>query len=362
MNYHCPVRGLNARALIVCVVAAWPAVAAAQRPAPDVCNLRTSERVVAIGDVHGAYDNFVAILRAAGLTDERGRWRGGRSILVQTGDVLDRGADSRKALDLLRRLERDAQRAGGAVHALLGNHELMRMIGDWRYVSAGELAAFRTGDSADVRDRVYAAVEKNVAAQAAAEKRPHDEPAFRERFMKEVPLGLLEMQNAFGPMGDYGKWLRERPAAVKINDVLYLHGGISPQTAPLGCTGVNTAVRGDVAVAYPKPEQITAMLASSETGPLWYRGLADEPEETFAPTLTSILEQVGARRIVVGHTVANTFRIRPRFDGRVIQIDTGMLGGDFYPGGVPSALEIHGDNLTAVYLTSRERITAAAPD
>ena len=92
--------------------------------------------MVAVGDIHGAFDNFVAILRAAQVIDNRNRWIGGRTVLVQTGDILDRGPDSRKAIDLLRRLERDAQRAGGRVVSLLGNHELMRLISDWRYVSA----------------------------------------------------------------------------------------------------------------------------------------------------------------------------------------------------------------------------------
>jgi hypothetical protein len=341
-----------------CVLALLPVAATAQSAAADVCNLRTTERVVAVGDVHGAYEALVSILEAAGLTDQRGRWRGGRAVLVQTGDILDRGPDSRRALDLLRRLERDAARAGGAVHSLLGNHELMRMIGDWRYVSEGELNAFRTNNSAEFRERVYTAVEENAAARAAAEKRPHDAPAFRERFVKEVPLGFIEMQNAFGPAGDYGKWLRGRPVAVKINDVLYVHGGISAQTAPLGCTGINAAVRSDLTITNPTPEQIAAMLGASETGPLWYRGLAEEPEEAFAPTAASIAKEIGARMIVVGHTVTEGFRIRPRFGGRVLQIDTGMLDGTFYPGGAPSAIEIRGNVVTAIYLTARERITA----
>src|SRR5262245_27458863 len=105
-------------------------LAAQPRALPSVCGLETAERVVAIGDVHGAYGRFVAILREAGLIDQRERWTGGRAVFVQTGDVLDRGADSRRALDLLRKLETDAARAGGRVVPLLGNHEIMRMLGD----------------------------------------------------------------------------------------------------------------------------------------------------------------------------------------------------------------------------------------
>ena len=317
---------------------------------------------MAVGDVHGSYDGLVAILRTAGIVDARARWSGGRAILVQTGDVVDRGPDSRKALDLLRRLEREAERAGGRVYPLLGNHEFMRMIWDWRYVSAEELAAFRTADSADLRERTYAVVLADVKRRAQEQQQPPiDEAAFYAQFMKDIPLGYIEMRQAFLPTGEYGKWLRERYAVIRINGIVFLHGGISAATAALGCAGINDAVRRDLAVSNPTPEQTLAMLSSSETGPLWYRGLAEEPETAFAPALTNILELLGARAIVVGHTIPADFRITRRFDGRVIQIDTGMLGGTFYPGGMPSALEIRGDTLTAIYQSGRERLSAPAP-
>ena len=93
-------------------------------------------------------------------------------------------------------------------------------------------------------------------------------------------------------------------------------------------------------------------VSGSETGPLWYRGLAQEPEAQFAPALDDILARMQARAIVIGHTVAPG-RITPRFGGRVIQIDTGMLNGTFYPGGAPAALELKGDTATAIYLDRR---------
>ena len=351
-----------AAALLTFVVAGARTVPAAQQPNTwPACDLRTTERIVAIGDVHGAYDRFVETLRAAGVVDARARWSGGRAILVQTGDVVDRGPDSRKALDLLRRLEGEAERARGRVYSLLGNHEVMRMIWDWRYVSAEEIAAFRTADSADVRERAYALVLDNVARRAKEGQQPLDEAAFREQFMKEIPLGYVETRQAFGPAGTYGKWLRERHAVIKINGIVFVHGGITAATAALGCAGINEAVRRDLMVPNPTPEQALTMLSSSETGPLWYRGLAEEPDPAFAPEVTNILGVLGARAIVIGHTFPADFRITPRFQGRVIQIDTGMLGGTFYPGGVGSALEIRGDAMTAVYQKGRERLSAPAP-
>ena len=351
-----------AAALLVVLAASADARVAAQAPnAWPACDLQTKERIVAIGDVHGGYDRFVETLRVAGLVDGRARWSGGRAILVHNGDVVDRGPDSRRALDLLRRLEGEASRAGGRVFPLLGNHEVMRMISDWRYVSAEELAAFRTVDSADLRERAHALVAADVARRAKEAGQPFDEAAFREQFMKEIPLGYVEMRQAFAPGGDYGTWLRERYTVVKINGIVFVHGGISAATAALGCAGINDAVRRDLMVVNPTPEQALSMLSSSPTGPLWYRGLAEEPDPAFAPEVTSILGSLGARAMVIGHTIPADFRIVSRFGGRVIQIDTGMLGGTFYPGGVGSALEIRGDAMTAIYQNGRERLPAPAP-
>ncbi len=334
------------------VLAAWGAAPRAQ-PAAAPCNVTTTERVVAIGDVHGAYDPFVAILRAAGLITTRDRWSGGRAVLVQTGDLVDRGKDSRKVIELVRRLEREAAAAGGQVIALTGNHEFMRLAGDWRYVSAGEYEAFRDGSSVELRDAVRARAAAAAEERARAENRPFDQDAFKEQFLRDVPLGLIEMRQAFAAGAPYGDWLRGRPAVARVNGIVFLHGGISSEVAPLGCDAINEAVARDLKAAAGDPAQVASMFSASETGPLWYRGLAQAPEAAFAPTLESILKAMGARAMVIGHT-STAGRITPRFGGRVIQIDSGMLDGAFFPGGAPSALVIHGGTMTALYLDRRE--------
>ena len=348
---------------LVALLLAGPGAVFARAQAPgSPCAIETTERVVAVGDVHGAYERFTGILRAAGLIDQRERWIGGRAILIQTGDIVDRGAHSKRVIDLLRRLERDAARAGGRVYPLLGNHEFMRAAHDWRYVSADEYEAFENNDSEQLQK---ATLERMiVAARRRAQQEGHhfDAAAYRDQFMKDIPLGYLEMRRAFDKGGEYGDWVRGRLAAVKVNGVLFVHAGVSEKTASLGCAGINDAIRADLD-ALPVPlEKVPSLFASSSDGPLWYRGLATEPEETFKPTVDRILSQVGARAIVVGHTPGPSIgRIATRFDGRVILIDTGMLEGDFYPGGVPSALELHGDTITAIYDTRREILSAAAP-
>jgi predicted MPP superfamily phosphohydrolase len=338
-------------ALALGLVAAIPARLAPQTDLSSVCRIQTSERIVAVGDVHGAYDRFVAILRAAGLVDGRARWTGGRSVLVQTGDVLDRGPASRRVLDLLRQLERDASRAGGQVFALLGNHEVMRIVGHWNDVSAGEYAAFRGRDSEDIRGRLYALLSADTAKRAGAAGQTFDEDAFRRQFEKEIPLGYVEMRQAFGPEGEYGSWLRQHPAMVMINGIGFVHGGIDLETAALGCDAINAGVQQDVSIVDPTPEQILAMLSVKETGPLWYRGLVQGPA---VPDVAAILKTLGARALVVGHTPVSGSPITPRFENRVFPIDTGMLGGTSYPAGVASALEIRGNTVTAIYETRRE--------
>jgi hypothetical protein len=123
--------------------------------------------------------------------------------------------------------------------------------------------------------------------------------------------------------------------------------------ASLGCEAINATVASDMKGLSGDPAQAASLFSASETGPLWYRGLAQEPEAAFAPTLDSILKRIGARAIVVGHT-GSAGRITPRFGGRVVQMDSGMLDGTFFPGGAPSALVIEGASMTAVYLDRRE--------
>jgi Calcineurin-like phosphoesterase len=304
------------------------------------CEFDKVERIVAVGDVHGAYNEFVEILKTAGILDARDRWAAGRTHFVQTGDLVDRGPDSRKALDLLQRLERDASRAGGRVHALIGNHEAMWMLGDLRYVSAGEYAAFTTKDSESLRRQVI-------------ETLPEEQ---REALFKNTPLGMIELVRAFGPKGQYGEVLRKRNAVVRINGLIFMHGGISPAIASMRCAEINATVRKDLAGGAPPADMAPAqMLTTREDGPLWYRGLSTEPAETFAPQLDAILTAQQARGFVIGHSVSATGSIQTRFDGKVIMIDTAMLPG-YAPKGRASALEIRGGVFTAIYKDGREVI------
>lgn len=312
--------------------------------AADPCEFDRIERVVAVGDVHGAYDRYLEILRAAGIVDADGHWSGGRTHFVQIGDLVDRGGDSRKVLDLLRRLEREAPRSGGRVHILLGNHEVARMLGDLRLTTAAEYAAFTTPDSERLRERFVQMA--NLPESG------------REALVKQTPLGWIEMRQAFGREGEYGKWLREHPVTITIDGFAFVHGGLSPAVAPLGCAAINAQVKRELSEDLDKTRAAPlASLAARVDGPLWYRGLAQEPE-TFAPQVEAMMTAIHARAIVIGHTVAPAGKIATRFGGRVIEIDTGMQQG-YVSDGRASALEILNGGTTAIYADHREPVTVA---
>ena len=337
---------MTTRFIRLCVGVLLAALVAAT-PLPGLraaspCEWDGIERIVAVGDVHGAYDRYVEILRVAGVIDAGDRWAGGAMHFVQLGDVVDRGGDSRKALDLLRRLEREAPAAGGYAHVLLGNHEAARMLGDLRLTVAGEYSAFSTGRSEKLREDYLRSL-----------KLPGD--AEREQALQQTPLGWVEMRQAFGRDGEYGRWLRQLPVTIKIDGLLFVHGGISPAVAPLGCAAINDQVRRELTSDLDKTRAapLTSLTARID-GPLWYRGLAQEPE-TFAPQVGEILTALGARAIVVAHTVSTTGRIATRFDGRVVQIDTGMQPA-YVQGGRASALEIRRAEATAIYVDRRDPV------
>jgi len=326
--------GAAALAFTILVLAAPPATA------KSACEWEGVDRIVAIGDVHGAYDRFVDILKVAELIDAEGRWIGGAAHLIQLGDVVDRGGDSRKALDFLRRLEREAQAAGGRVHLLLGNHEAARMLGDLRFATEGEYEAFASANSEKVRTDFL----KTLGVQGA-----------RERMAQKMPLGFVEMRLAFGRDGEYGRWLRQLPVTIRVNGIEFVHGGISPSVAGMGCDKINDQVRRELTTDLDKTRaQPLASLTARADGPLWYRGLAQEPD-TFAPQIDEILSKLHARAIVVGHTVTATGRITTRFDGRVIQIDTGMQPA-YVQNGRASALEIKSGEAAAIYTDRRDTV------
>jgi hypothetical protein len=358
------------------------------------------DRVVAIGDIHGNYDGFVSILQSAGLVNEDLHWVGGETTLVQTGDIFDRGADVRKVLDLLMRLESEAAEAGGKVVVLIGNHEGMNLTGFYRDVNPEVYSFFIDDQSEKRRKAAYKDFKKFWRAKAAAMGAgpPTFTDEIKEQWMESIPSGWLEHNEALGPNGLYGEWLRKRPVAVVIGDVLFIHGGVGPDLAGMTVAQINAKVAEEIATydrlrelmiskrlvpstaglgslisAYkeqdpPDPEYAAladadGWLIRSPGGPLWFRGAARWDEETETERMVELLAGVGAEKMVGGHTVQHEGRIETRFGGRVFLIDTGMLS-SVYEGGRPSALVIENGTFSAFYADGSAEILLeeALPD
>ena len=318
-----------------------------------------AERVVAIGDVHGSADHFVAMLMRAGLINAERKWTGGKTIFVQTGDTTDRGQGVREIFDLLISLEKQASAAGGKVVAVLGNHEVMNLVNDLRDVSPEALASFGGED------------------------------AYRQAFSKD---------------GQYGKWLRGKPILAEVDGTVFMHAGIDLEFSTDSLDALNRRAQREIAewdagvrwmldkklidpsarfativtsaraeierlnalhaakdknlpADAPKTASLLLPLANitssslfSAQGPLWFRGFATWPDEEGKAKMDALLKHYRVTRFVTGHTVQRDGRITPRFDGRLFLIDTGMLGGKFWPAGRASALEIVPGAVNSLYV------------
>lgn len=281
------------------------------------------ERIVVIGDLEGDYEKFTDMLHTAGLIDARGNWSGGRTHLVQLGDIPDRGPNSRMVMDHLMRLEPQAERAGGYVHALIGNHEAMNVEGDLRYVHPGEYAAFADRNSRRLRDAYYRQTQEHLRANPPPTGVPVFDDAFRAQWEAEHPLGYVEHRQAWSPNGRYGRWIASHESVIRINDLLFLHAGIGPSYLPAERDAMNEAVRDAL---NGQPDPAFADILTNQESPLWYRGLSLNQEPTEEPHLAALLARHGVSRIIVGHT-KRAATVLPRFGGRVIITDIAQRDG-----------------------------------
>jgi hypothetical protein len=348
------------------------------------------DTVVAIADVHGDFDDFVAILQHTGLIDKQNHWTGGKTTFVQVGDMLDRGPKPREVMDLMMALEKEAAQAGGGVVSLLGNHEMMNIMGDLRYVTLVNYASFADTNSEKRQKAAYEEYVKWKDSHASLVAEFHQPMELTEaEWMARHPAGFIEQREAFGPEGKYGVWLRGHAAVAEIEGIIFLHGGIHPDLAKMKPDAMNRKIHDEIKefdatkqyllnekliLPFFSLQEITNVLqaevvaeqksrvpANAELqtrivaflkfqdwlsvrvdGPLWFRGYDHWSEEEGTPQVSKLLEAYKATHLVVGHTPQKGGRIQLRFDNKVFLIDTGMLS-SYYPGGRASALEICGN-------------------
>lgn len=241
-------------------------------------DFRKAGRQLAISDIEGSFSAFRKLLQGNRVIDENFNWIFGDGHLVLTGDFFDRGDRVTEVLWLIYSLEDKAKAAGGYVHFVLGNHEIMNLNGDLRYV--------------------------------------HPKYILNASLLNENYMTLYSEQS------ELGRWLRTKNVIQKVGDVLYVHGGVSAimNTMELPVAKVNELVRPFYAdTSYIYPDAVVDLLYS-DLGPFWYRGYYTGSIKATQQTIDSTLHQYRARYIATGHTIiADT--ISTLFDKKVFNTD-----------------------------------------
>jgi hypothetical protein len=289
-----------------------PGVAPVAGPLDVPTRYLPAQRIVAIGDLHGDLAATRTALRLAGAIDDHDRWVGGTMAIVQTGDQLDRGDDELEILDLLDALTVQAQAAGGAMHVLNGNHELMNVKQDLRYVTLGGFLDFLPTPVADPET-----VDPQVVVQAVHER-----------------------LKACRPGHPFAKRLLDRNVITIVGDTVFVHGGVLPHVVDYGIERLNQETRAWIRKDRQYPPDI--LLASD--GPVWSRHYSDDPDVEDCRLLEDVLDDLGARRMVVGHTVGHE-GISSACGDMVWRVDVGMAR---HYGGTPAVLELQSGRATVI--------------
>ena len=382
------------------------AVAASPMSAQD--DASSTADIVVIGEVQGAANTVTAFLKHLDLIDSELHWSGGDTILIQTGDLLDGGEKVRDAMDLFMRIQKEAAAAGGEVIVLMGNHEAMNILGELRDVNYMTYETFAEADSVDRQQDAWQEWVAWRTRRANAVKTAFEvDDEMKADWFALHPPGWVEYVEAMRPDGVYGAWLRTLPVVVEIDDVLFIHGGISPELEETEITALNLraedeirkfdeyrefmvekdlclrtcSAREMVDVIDSEVAYLNTLKASKRTtdnprvsavlqvqdlgkwgtwsliddkGPLWFRGAARWPEEQLSRQMNQILETFGIERIVSGQSDGKQRLIRSRFDDRVLLTSIDMDDNPYAGGGKPAALEISGGDYFVVTLGGRE--------
>jgi len=340
------------------VTAAGPSV---RRPAV--------RRLLALGDVHGDLASLRKCLSLANVINENGEWIGGDAVVVQVGDVFDRGDAERAVLHFLDTLDRQARERGGAVYRLLGNHEVMNVDLDFRYVTPGGFAEFRRRDW-------------ELAGRALEKAYRELPPVLRQR-VKALPREQRARAMALAPGCPTARLLAERGQLVLIiGDALFVHGGLRPDHVAYGLERLNAETRawmerraaaawstrlpmnpwkatipritesvprvgvarfGSTAAAAAAAAAAADVSSKPEflkgsRSPVWMRTYSAphlRSDSDACRELEETLRRAGVRRMVVGHTPQVVINGACR--GRVWRVDTGMSAAY---GGACEVLEI----------------------
>jgi hypothetical protein len=233
-------------------------------------------KMLVLSDIEGNFKGLQQVLTGTGVTDGHDRWHFGTGHLVFVGDMFDRGLQVTECLWLLYKLEYEAEQAGGKVHFLLGNHEVMNLTGNYKYV--------------------------------------------RRKYRHNADSLHVSYAQCYTSDTELGRWLRSKNVIERIGSTLFVHGGISPQVLAqhLSLNQLNQLTRQGIDTPNHQALQGTAKLISqSDLSPDWYRGIA--LKEASAQHVQQVLHTYGAQTMVIGHTPSE--QIHTLYQQQVIAID-----------------------------------------
>ncbi len=357
---------------------------------------QSNSPITVIADVHGDFPTLQKLLQAGQLIDAQSRWIAGKGILVSVGDLVDRGPDSRQILDFFMALEKQATKAGGAFYMALGNHEVMNMRGDLRYVSEPEFAAFKDDEPAGLRQSIYQAF--------LTKSKLTDSKKSQQEFQNLYPVGFFGHVKMYAPDGKYGQWLLSKQIIVNVQDKLFAHGGFSQdlidsgkslkelnqqfisdlsrysqlwrELVNAGLFQFSDSKRARLKIAKQfvagnlkpsltdeqslklKAQQFIALADSllfDSFGPTWYRGNMQCHEYVEENTIDNVLQHFAATQVFLGHTPDSSLTVRSRLNNKVIMLDTGMSSA--YYKGNPSLVSINKTELKVLNLNDANNIS-----
>jgi len=259
----------------------------------DTSKSQNYKRLVAIGDIHGDYNKLVEIFRHAKLINKNNKWIASNTLVVQTGDLIDRGEDIKKIHEFLIDLIDQAKKKKSEIHLLLGNHEVYNLQANYGFVSTGDINNFG---------------------------------------------GLENREALYSPTGKLGKLVRAMDVAFIANESLFAHAGVLPEYAEEGIDNINNRVRNilqnapsfdemcQMSQSGNKHALFTEPVLNDHNGPLTTRRFSTEDENTICPELERTLQITNTKRMIIGHTVQEYGEIMTRCDGKLILIDVGMSG------------------------------------
>lgn len=247
-------------------------------------NFENVTKIAAISDIHGQYDVMIKLFTENGIIDENLNWTFGEGHLVITGDVFDRGDQVTEILWFIYKLEDEAQKAGGRIHMLLGNHEVMVLNGDVRYI--------------------------------------HKKYRYSSAITKKMYSTLFDKNSVLGD------WLRSKPVIISINDIVFLHAGFSKDLIDknISIEDVNYSFKTKLIDGDKEEIEQDSILAEIyfNNGPIWYRGYIDGNNFTEEDA-DYILKKLDKKHIVVGHTSMQS--IISLYDERIFMIDSSIKFG-----------------------------------